>query len=118
MLISQTKLLSEQKLTELKWSCTVNMQGRKGQNTPINLYMEHLNRRLKYMIDNLSSNACPSSIQCVAKFLKVVNEICDIVKSLADVMEEKGHITYPSFESDFKKILQLEDEDVFTLKEN
>ena len=56
---------------------------------------------------------------CIAKFLKVVNEICDIVKSLADVMEEKGHVTYPSFESDFKKILQqLENEDIFTLKEN
>ena len=34
-------------------------------------------------------------------------------------MEEKGHVTYSSFESDFKKILQqLEDEEVFTLKEN
>ena len=80
-LISQTKLLSERKLTELKWSRTVNMQGRKGQNIPIDLYMEHLNRRLKCMIGNLSSNACPSSIQRVAKSLKVVNEICEVLKA-------------------------------------
>ena len=82
------------------------------------LYMEHLNRRLKYMIGNLSSNACPSSIQRVAKSLKVVNEICEVFKSQAEVMEEKGHVTYPSFESDFKKILQQIEDKVFTLKEN
>ena len=94
-LISQTKLLSEQKLTELKWNCTVNIQGRKGQNIPIDLYLEHLNRRMKYMIGNLSSNACPCSIHHVAKSVKVLNEICEVFKSQADVMEEKEHVTYP-----------------------
>lgn len=117
-LISQTKLLSERKLTEVKWSRTVNTQGRQGQNIPIDLYMEHLNHRLKFMIGNLSANARPS-IQRVAKSLKVVHEICEIFQNEADVKENKGHVSYPSFDNDFKKILQqIEDEQVFVLKGN
>ena len=119
LLISQTKLLSERKLTELKWSRTVNMQGRRGQNIPIDLYMEHLNRRLKCMISNLSSNACPSSIQRVAKSLKIVHQICEVFRSEAEVTENKGYVSYPSFDNDFKKILQqIEDEEVFVVKGN
>ena len=56
------------------------------------------------MIGNPSLNARPSSIQRIAKSLKVAHEICKVFKSEADIMEDKGHVTYLLFESNFKKL--------------
>ena len=76
MLFAQNEYLAEQKATELKWSRTVNTHGRQGKNISIDLYMEHLNLQLKYMIGNLQSNMKPTSIQRVAKSLEIVHNIC------------------------------------------
>ena len=120
LLLAQANLLSERKVTELKWSRTVNMHGRQGCNIPIDLFVEHMNRRLKNMIGNLQSNANPSTIQRVAKSLGVVKHVCEVFRKEAEVSENKGYCSYPSFENDFKKVLkQLEDESVFTtMQEN
>lgn len=56
------------------------------------------------MIGNLSLNARPSSIQCIAKPLKVAHEICKVFNSEADIMEDKEHVTYLLFESNFKNL--------------
>ena len=50
MLLAQTHFLSKRKVMELKWSHTVNTTGRDGCNIPCDLHMEHLNRKLKYMM--------------------------------------------------------------------
>ena len=119
MLIAQTEYLSERKATELKWSRTVNTHGRQGKNIPIDLYMEHLNRQLKYMIGNLQSNVKPTSIQRVAKSLGIVHNICQIFSELAEAPVNKGYVSCPSFQDDSDKILQqLEEEEVFKVKEN
>ena len=56
ILLAQIQFFSEQKVTELRWSCAVNTHGWKGHNIPCDLHLEHLNCRLKCMIGNLGSN--------------------------------------------------------------
>ena len=43
ILLAESHFLSERKVTELKWNCTVNVYGRVGYNIPVDLHMEHLN---------------------------------------------------------------------------
>ena len=43
---------------------------------PCDLYLEHLNRRLKFIITRMESNIQPSSIIRAARAIGVVNQIC------------------------------------------
>jgi len=61
--------LSQQKATELKWSHTVNIIVRVDCSISRDLHMEHLNRRLKYLIGNLGPNASLKAIERAAKSL-------------------------------------------------
>ena len=75
-LLAQTVLLSPRQVSEIIWSRTVNTAGMKGKNIPVDLHMEHLNRRLKIMLRNLGSNihspACCKGFRCCAKGLYTV----------------------------------------------
>ena len=62
-LILQSKVLSPRKLSELKWSRTINTHGKAGHNVPCDLHMEHLNRRLKRCIRSAGSNIYPKAIE-------------------------------------------------------
>jgi len=42
--------MSPREVCDLKWNRTVNTSGLVGKNIPVDLHMEHLNRRLKIMI--------------------------------------------------------------------
>ena len=76
LLLAQSLVLSARKTAELKWCRTVNTHGRAGQNIPVDLHMEHLNRQLKDMIRNLGSNITPESVQHISKALGAVSDIC------------------------------------------
>ena len=116
LIIANSKTLSERQSTELLWSRTVNTHGRQGCNIPFDLHMEHLNRRLKYMIENLGPNAQPRAIERVAKSLGIVSHVCQIFEVEAEVTGNKGYCSYPCFEKDLEKILQqLKEEQVFTV---
>ena len=81
--------------------------------------MEHLNRRFKFMIGNLKSNAKPSAIQRIAKSLGIVQHVCETFQNEAEIRKNKGYSSYPSFADDFQKILmQLEEESIFTMQDN
>jgi len=118
MLLAQTYFLSERKVMELKWSRTVNTTGRGGCNIPCDLHMEHLNRRLKYMLGNIGPNANPHTIERVAKSLGVVDHVCKNFEEESDAVVNKPYCSYPSFSKDFKKMFDLLQEDeVFTIHE-
>jgi len=55
-LLAQIVLFSPRKVAELKWNRTINTVGRIGHNIPNDLHMEHLNRIMKCMMENLGSN--------------------------------------------------------------
>ena len=61
LLLAQSLLLSCRKTAELKWCRTINTHGCPSKNIPVDLHMEHLNRRLKGMMWNLGLNITPES---------------------------------------------------------
>jgi len=99
LFIAQTLLSSPRQLCDLKWNRTVSTTGRVGKNIPVDLHMEHLNRRLKIMIRNLGSNISPSTVTRASKALAVV----DIVRlqflkdDSNERVQNKDHHTRPSF---------------------
>ena len=68
---------SERKKAQLLWSRCVNTRGYAGANIPCDLYMEHLNRRLKTIIRGMGSNISPSRIQRASRSLAAVQRVCD-----------------------------------------
>lgn len=65
-------LLSERKAAQLKHSRFINTKGRVGCNMLCDLYMEHLNHRLKGVIHHMGSNVQPPSLVRAAKAIGIV----------------------------------------------
>ena len=49
-------IFSERKKAQLLWSQCVNTRGYQGRNIPCDLFMEHLNRRLKSILRGMGAN--------------------------------------------------------------
>lgn len=111
LLLQVNYLLSDRERAQLLWSRCVNTRGKVGTNIPMDLYMEHLNRRLKTMI---KGNIKPKSILRAGKTLGCVQKIClSFEKQTASRMHSSGH-TFPEFGKDFSSVLTiLEEENVF-----
>ena len=75
LIVAQTLLLSSRQVSELKSSQTVITSGRSEKNIPVDLHMEHFNRRLKIMVRNLRSNISSFTGQHAAKALAVTDVI-------------------------------------------
>ena len=114
----QSQLLSERKVTELKWSRTINTTGQEGHNIACDLHMEHLNCRLKRMMANVGSNKLQQPFLRIAKSLGVVSKICSNFISKSDISVSKPHHTYPSFNKDLDAILkELRSEGIFSVED-
>jgi len=103
-IVIQSKILSPRKFTELKWSRTINTHGRADYNVPCDLYMEHLNRRLKRCIRSAGSNVYPKRIERVAKSLGPINHVCTQFEKELALTENN---TYTSFIKDLNAITKL-----------
>ena len=114
-LMVQSKIMSPRKLSELKWSRTINTHGKVGHNVPCDLHMEHLNKRLKGCIRSAGSNIYPKAIERVAKSLGPISHVCTQFEKELELTENKNYHTYPSFKKDLNAITQLlATEKVFT----
>ena len=117
--LAQTTLLSPRKVSELKWSRTVNTSGRKGKNIPVDLHMEHLNRRLKIMLRHLGSNIMPLTAERTARVLGVVQKVCAQFKAESGITRSKDFHSVPSVKKDLSHISkQLIDSEVFKVLDN
>ena len=117
-ILAQSLLLSPQKIAELKWCRTVNTIGRPGKNIPVDLHIEHLNRRLKGMMRNLGSNITPEAVRRVSRALGTIETVCSNFEEVTNISVSKDYHSMPSFERDLHKLIeQLEKEEVFVLKE-
>ena len=75
LLLLQCKCLqSERKVAQMLHSRSINIQG---HNIPCDLHMEHLNRRLKTILNHLGSNIQPETILKVASPLELFTIICN-----------------------------------------
>ena len=114
--LAQINLLSPRQVCEIKWNRTINTTGRKGKNIPVDLHLEHLNRRLKIMMRNLGSNITPATVSRSAKTLGIIEQVCSQFSQEIGV-ETKDFHTIPSIEKDLSRLQQLlMDQEIFKVK--
>lgn len=67
--------LPERMKQQLLWSRTVNVHGQPGNNIPMDLHLEHLNRQCKSSIAGLDANVTDCAVtrigKCLGEMLKV-----------------------------------------------
>ena len=115
LLLQVNYLLSPRESAQLKWCRCINTSGRQGRNISMDLYLEHLNRRLETALRNAGSNITDKSVSLAAESISVLQHICEQFEkeTCTDSPNSDKH-SYPSFEKDFKLILNvLEDQKVF-----
>ena len=73
-------ILSERQKMELLWSRCINTRGYAGANIPCDLFMEHVNRRLKGVLHGMGSNITPARVQIqiitLLTYIILVNKKC------------------------------------------
>lgn len=110
LLMSQKYLLSERKSAQLLWSRTVNTSGRAGCNIPMDLHLEHMNRRLKQILSTTSPNVSDKMVLKAGKALRVVHQVCNAFEAETCQATISNRHPYPAFSKDLKKILAVLDE--------
>ena len=98
-------LLSDRQRQQLLWSRCINTRGLPGANIPCDLFMEHLNRRLKIMLHNLGSNISPDAIQKAGKAIAPVQHVCTIFEQQTAPYLHSDHHSETTFGKDFDKVL-------------
>jgi len=96
-LLAQSSLLSLRQVAEIKWSRTVNTQGRPGCNIPVDLHLEQLNRRLKGVLHGLGSNISAKSVKRASKSLGVIEAVGTNFEHVSGVTPTKDYHSMPSF---------------------
>ena len=66
---------SEREKLDLLWNRCINTKGHPGINMPCDLFMEHLNRRLKH---SMCANVNPAAIQNAGRAIGPVDHICNV----------------------------------------
>ena len=99
--------MSPRQICDIKWKRTVNTTGHIGKNVPVDLHMEHLNRRLKMMIRGLGANASPNTVKCASKALAIVDVVrLKFSKDENSNILNKDYHTKPSIQKDLSMIEQ------------
>ena len=76
LLLQVNYLLSPRESAQLKWCRCINTCGRQGTNISMDLYLEHLNRRLKTTLRNVGSNITDNSVNLAAESIAIVQHVC------------------------------------------
>ena len=118
LLLQVNYILSPREAAQVKWCRSVNTSGRQGHNIPMDLHLEHLNRRLKSTLQNMRSNTTKASIRMAAENVDVVNNVChNFEKQTNECKEISDKHASPSFQKDLKMILSvLQEQQVFNSK--
>ena len=116
LLMQSTYLFSERKKAQLLWSRCINTRGVGGGNMPCDLYMEHLNRRLKTTMRGMGGNITPKTIEKAAKAMGTTHQVCSVFEEQTiEVKPASDSHSYPSVQKDLEKmVIMLCEENVFT----
>ena len=114
-LLVQVNVFSPRKAGQLLWSRCVNMHGRTGCNIPCDLHQEHLNRRLKGVLQGLGANITTGPIVRAGKSLAIVDKVCSSFEQQTSMKgAESGVHHAPAFGKDLSRVIAvLMEEDVF-----
>ena len=106
-LISSIKAAASPRIAhELLWCRVVNTRGGAGNNIPVDLFLEHLNRTLKVFVSSTGANVSPSTITQTSKSLKFLLNISDHFDEICNVNPISLHHTKASSKEDRDKILK------------
>ena len=114
LLLQFNYTLSERQAAQLKWSRCINTTNITGRNIPMDLHLEHLNRRVKGTIKNIGSNLTENSVKLAAECVQVVDSICCNFEECTSkwATNSQKHAS-PSFQRDFELIVDcLRDQQV------
>ena len=93
---------------------TYNVRGGEGNNIPLDLQNEHLNRTFKDDINTFQANVSDRSVSRSTQAIGQVTDILKRVDSLLGVKTPSGRHIGPSVQKDFATLLQtLQEEKVF-----
>ena len=118
LLLQINYFLSPRESAQLKWCRCVNTSGQQGTNISMDLYLEHLNRRLKAALRNAGSNITDNSVSLAAESISILQHICEqFERETCTSTPSSDKHSFPSFEKDLRLILNvLEDQEVFIEK--
>ena len=111
-LISSVKAAASPRIAqELLWCRVVNTRSGAGNNIPVDLFLEHLNRTLKVFVNSTGPNVSPSTIAQVSKSLKLLlnitsHHITDHFDEICDIKPVSRHHTKASSKEDRDIILK------------
>jgi hypothetical protein len=106
-LIADVKaLLSPYLAHQIMWSRVVNPRGGAGNNIPVDLHMEHLNRHVKDFIIGLGANISEATVVNCSKVLKGVTDTCANFDKSCGLSQASIHHAQRSSKLDEEKIIE------------
>ena len=92
--------LSADKRYELRWNRTCNIQGGLGNNKPLDLSLEHLNRDFKSNVSAFHAHVTETSVQKTAHAAPIVAKMLATFDEQSFIRQDSGFHAVPSFDKD------------------
>lgn len=103
-LLAQVHIVSSPRMKkQLTWSRVVNTRGGAGNNIPVDLHNEHLNRKLKDIVSGVGANITEDIVVQASKSLNAVDQICQTFDNVTNIKPESIHHTKKSSDQDLKR---------------
>ena len=113
-IVETSGLLSPRKAHQAKWNRTCNPKGGCGNNVPLDLNCDFLNRTFKDNVNTFLPHITTRSVERSSQSLEKVNDTLANFDSITHVHRDGGHHVLPDTLSDFSSILNiLQSEKVF-----
>ncbi len=106
LLANVNAICSTRLAAQIKWSRAVNTRGGKGNNLPVDLYMEHLNRCLKDYIIGLGANITENMVVACGKSLNGMMAVTSNFDNVCNLHRESLHHTTKSSTKDEELIIK------------
>ena len=104
--LAADSVVSPRLAAQMKWSRVVNTRGGAGNNLPVDLFMEHLNRSLKDYVKDLGANISKETILQRGKSLKGIYTVCSNFDETSEIHAESLHHTTKSSQKDEEIIIK------------
>lgn len=92
---------------QVTWNRFVNVRGGAGNNIPCDLFNEHINKLLQYIIRNMGSNLTESALQRAARSVTTLHQICGRFDDQSGVPCRTTAHSTKSDKDDVKKVVDI-----------
>lgn len=105
VLLQNSITLSPNAAHQVMWHRFVNSKGGMGKNIPCDLYNEHVNRLVKYIIQNMGPNLTEASLQRAARSVSTLHSVCQAFDTQSGVPHgTAAHSTRPDTQDVLKVV--------------